>query len=51
LKEDTSEEQARERIATLREQIRRHDHLYYVVGRPDIADAAYDGLLRDLIEL
>jgi DNA ligase (NAD+) len=43
--------EARERIEALRSQIRRHDHLYYVKGRPSIADAAYDKLLRELSEL
>lgn len=33
---------------TLRTKIQRHDHLYYAVGRPEISDAAYDGLFRRL---
>jgi DNA ligase (NAD+) len=40
-----------ERIAALREQIRRHDHLYYTEARPEIADAEYDALVRALREL
>jgi len=43
--------EARERIEDLRSQIRHHDHLYYVQGRPSIADAAYDKLLRELSDL
>ncbi len=43
--------EARERIEDLRNQIRRHDHLYYVQGRPSISDAAYDKLLRELTDL
>ncbi|MGH9336137.1 MAG: DNA ligase LigA-related protein, partial [Vicinamibacteria bacterium] len=43
--------QAEARIEALRSEIRRHDHLYYVKGRPDISDAAYDRLLRELTEL
>jgi DNA ligase (NAD+) len=39
------------RAAELREQIRRHDHLYYVDAAPEISDEAYDALLRELIEL
>jgi DNA ligase (NAD+) len=43
--------EARERIEALRSDIRRHDHLYYVKGRPSISDAAYDELLRELTAL
>ena len=39
------------RIGELRELIRRHDYLYYVNDKPEIADAAYDKLLRELTEL
>lgn len=35
-------------IATLREEIARHDHLYYVEARPQIADREYDSLLKRL---
>ena len=43
--------EAQERIEALRNHIRRHDHLYYVKGRPSISDAAYDRLMRELSEL
>ena len=36
------------RIAALRETIRRHDHRYYVLDDPEIEDAAYDRLFREL---
>jgi DNA ligase (NAD+) len=36
------------RVAELREVIRRHDHLYYVLDSPAISDAEYDELLREL---
>ena len=36
------------RIATLREQLRRHEHLYYVLDAPEITDAQYDELFREL---
>jgi DNA ligase (NAD+) len=39
---------ARERIERLREEIRRHDHLYYVLDRPEISDAQYDRLYGKL---
>ena len=39
------------RIETLREEIRKHDHLYYVLDRPALADTAYDALFRELREL
>lgn len=39
------------RASELRREIARHDHLYYVEGRPQIADAEYDALFRELVEL
>ena len=44
-------EAAAKRIAELVEAIRRHNHLYYVLDRPEISDAEYDALLRELREL
>ena len=38
-------------IARLREQIERHDYLYYVLDRPEISDAEYDALFRRLTQL
>ena len=35
-------------VLTLRRKIQRHDHLYYVAGKPEISDAAYDVLFRRL---
>jgi DNA ligase (NAD+) len=32
-------------------EIRRHDHLYYVLDRPEIADAEYDALFHELERL
>lgn len=39
---------AARQIHDLCETIRRHEHLYYVLDQPEISDAAYDGLLRQL---
>src|SRR6476469_8054958 len=38
-------------IETLREELRRHEHLYYVLDQPEITDAEYDALMRRLQEL
>ena len=40
-----------ERIERLRQEIRRHDHLYYVQAQPEISDQEYDQLLRELGDL
>ena len=42
---------AKERITSLRAQIRRHDRLYYVENSPEITDQNYDRLMAELIEL
>jgi DNA ligase (NAD+) len=39
------------RLDELREQIHRHNYLYYVLNRPEISDAEYDRLYRELVEL
>ncbi len=36
------------RAAELRDQLRHHEHLYYVLDAPEITDAAYDLLMREL---
>ena len=40
-----------DRITALRAEIRAHDHAYYVLDNPRIADAEYDALMRELREL
>ena len=40
--------EAARRIAELREQVRRHDHRYYVLDDPEISDTRYDALLAEL---
>ena len=42
---------AEARIKELRREIERHVRLYYVLDRPDISDAEYDALFRELVEL
>ena len=39
---------ARVEIDKLREQINRHNHLYYVLDNPELTDAEYDALMRRL---
>jgi DNA ligase (NAD+) len=39
------------RIESLRRAIERHDHLYHVVGEPEVSDREYDALYRELSEL
>ena len=44
-------EQARQRIAKLRTEINRHNYRYYVLDSPEVSDAEYDALMRELREL
>lgn len=44
-------EEARQRINGLRDLIRYHNYRYYVLDAPEISDAEYDQLLRELREL
>ena len=37
-----------ERLEALREEIRRHEQLYYVEDRPELTDAQYDALMNQL---
>ncbi len=47
----TTREKAEKRVARLREEIRRHERLYYVLAAPEISDQEYDALERELREL
>ena len=42
---------ARKRIDQLRRELDRHLHLYHVLDAPEISDAEYDRLYRELVEL
>lgn len=46
----TRDEAAR-RLERLRKQIRHHDYQYYVLDKPEITDAEYDALMRELLAL
>lgn len=48
---DSAQIAARNRVEELREQIRRHNRRYFIDGDPEISDADYDALFRDLQEL
>ncbi len=43
--------EARARAAQLREELARHNYLYYVLDAPAVTDAEYDLLMRELLEL
>ena len=44
-------EKIRHQVEHLRDELRRHEHLYYVLDQPVITDAEYDALMRRLQEL
>ena len=39
------------RAATLRDVLRKHEHLYYVLSKPEITDSEFDALERELREI
>lgn len=43
--------EAARRYAALCDEIRRHDHAYYVLAKPSISDQEYDRLSRELLDL
>ena len=40
-----------ERVGHLRDELNRHNYLYHVLNQPDVSDAQYDTLMRELREL
>lgn len=44
-------QEIKNRIEQLREEINRHNYYYYVLNQPIISDAEYDSLMRELINL
>jgi DNA ligase (NAD+) len=44
----TPESSPAKRAEELRAELRRHEHLYYVLDAPEITDAAYDALMNEL---
>src|SRR5579863_5269701 len=46
-----AESGAQKKIEKLREELRRHEHLYYVMDAPEISDAEYDTLMNELKKL
>jgi len=43
--------EAAERAAWLRQEIERHNYLYYVLEQPEIGDSDWDRLFRELVEI
>lgn len=50
-KQKMTKKEAERRAAELRDELHRHDYLYYVENEPEISDAKYDTLKNELIEL
>src|SRR5260370_38398389 len=46
-----TQSEARNRHRKLIEEIRQHDHAYYVLAKPSISDQEYDRLYHELIDL
>ena len=46
-----AETSAAKKIEKLRDELRRHEHLYYVLDAPEISDAEYDALMNELKKL
>ncbi len=51
MKREKADEKIIREVKELREKIRYHNHLYYVLNAPEISDAEYDRLFKRLLEL
>src|SRR3954454_17915121 len=40
-----------QRISKLREELNRHNYLYYIEARPQVSDREYDRLMQELVDL
>ena len=49
--DDAEYVQAEQRVGLLRQELERHNQLYYVEARPEITDREYDRLMQELVEL
>jgi len=50
-KKGLSKTETKRRIEKLRKETQRHNYLYHVLNKPEISDAAYDSLKKELIVL
>lgn len=48
---ESSLKEVKKKIEKLREEIRKHEYLYYVLNKPEITDQEFDNLVRELKEL
>ncbi len=46
-----TDENAKNKVARLRKELHRHNYRYYVLDDPEVSDAEYDRLMRELVEL
>lgn len=51
MSKELNKQEVFKRIQELREQIKHHDYLYYVLNQPEISDYEYDKLYKELKEL
>ena len=47
----SAKEEHENRAEDLRQQLERHNRLYYVENAPEISDREFDGLMQELLDL